>query len=351
MNVVHCIEGLPEAAGTTTFVGYLSEELVRLGNRVSIVVRCFRSSVDYIPKGVELIVSDLKKTLLLSPEVVHLHGLWNPWMYLAFRWACSQRCKIVWSPHGALTPWAFHYKWWKKLPVWWLYQKRALKGADLLHVTTPAEVEDVRRLGLSQPVVIAPLGVEVESARVLRQVTAVKRALFISRVHPKKGLHNLIEAWAILKPRDWILEIAGPSYKGYAEEIMELARERGVGASVKMLGSVFGDQKKELYAKADLFILPTYSENFGVVVVEALAQGCPVITTKGAPWQSLEEQHCGWWIDIGVEPLVQCLRKVLSLPQESFWEMGERGRTWVQNVYSWANIAKQMLEAYKEIGK
>lgn len=348
MHIVHFITGLPIAAGTTTFVGQLSTALVKCGHKVTIVVRVFRPKTDFHPESVKILVSDLQRDLQITSDIVHLHGLWHPWMYLAFRWACSQRCKIVWSPHGALTPWAFHYKCWKKLPVWWLYQKRALKGADLLHVTTPAEVEDVRRLGLSQPVVIAPLGVEVESARVLRQVTAVKRALFISRVHPKKGLHNLIEAWAILKPRDWILEIAGPSYKGYAEEIMELARERGVGASVKMLGSVFGNQKKELYAKADLFILPTYSENFGVVVVEALAQGCPVITTKGAPWQSLEEQHCGWWIDIGVEPLVQCLRKVLLLPQERFWEMGERGRVWVQSAYSWMNIAKQMLEAYKE---
>lgn len=346
MKIVHCIEGLPEAAGTTTFVGRVSEVFVRLGNHVTIVVRQFSCKTDYKPEGVEIIASDLRRGPQLTPDIVHLHGLWSLWMYLAFRWACSRQCKIVWSPHGALTPWAFHYKWWKKLPVWWLYQRRALRGADILHVTTQAEVEDVRRVGLKQSVVVAPLGVEAAEERVIRQVSLVKKSLFISRVHPKKGLHNLIEAWAKLKPDNWILEIAGPSHKGYAEEIMALARARGVEESIRMLGPVYGEKKRELYSSADLFVLPTFSENFGVVIAEALAQGCPVITTKGTPWKALEEQGCGWWIDIGVEPLTQCLREAFSSSQEELWEMGERGRVWVQKTYAWTNIARLMMEAY-----
>jgi glycosyltransferase involved in cell wall biosynthesis len=221
-------------------------------------------------------------------------------------------------------------------------------------------------------------------------------ALFVSRVHPKKGLFNLVDAWELLKKRPasisgWRFVIAGPDEEGFAAAVMARANAAGVGGDFEMVGPTFGRQKEDLYAHADLFVLPTFSENFGVVVIEALAHGCPVITTKGAPWAELvgntasvaewqdsrdvaraestpivspatqatpatpanpviaANGRCGWWIDIGVEPLADALREAMALTDEERWAMGQNGRILVETKYTWPAITVQMKSAYEKV--
>jgi glycosyltransferase involved in cell wall biosynthesis len=127
---------------------------------------------------------------------------------------------------------------------------------------------------------------------------------------------------------------------------MVLVGELGIEKAVEYVGSVDGEQKSAMYRDADLFVLPTFSENFGVVVAEALAHGVPVITTRGAPWADLEIYGCGWWVDIGVPPLEQALRDAMSLSDDERRMMGARGREYVRR-YDWDTIARQTAEVYR----
>jgi glycosyltransferase involved in cell wall biosynthesis len=280
-----------------------------------------------------------------SDTVVHDHGVWMPSNHAAATAARRLGAPLVVTTRGMLTMWALGQSRVKKRAAWLLYQGRDLRSAKLLHATAESEVEDIRRIGLRQPVIVLPNGVEVpELARGMPSGPR-RRALFLSRVHPKKGLLNLVEAWAEVRPENWELVIAGPDEDGHRAEVEAHARIHSV--DIVWTGPVADDAKWDLYRSADLFVLPTFSENFGIVVAEALAVGVPALTTTGAPWELLNRERCGWWIDIGVEPLVAALREATELDDEARHAMGRRGRTYVREHLSWDHVANGMLAAYR----
>ena len=283
---------------------------------------------------------------MVGPDtVLHDHGLWLPSNVAAARVARRLRVPFVVSTRGMLTRWALDQSRAKKRAAWHLYQRRALRSARLLHATAEDEVEDIRRAGLHQPVAVLPNGVTMpERARELPE-GPTRRVLFLSRIHPKKGLLNLVEAWAQVRPAGWELVLAGPDADGHRAEIEARIRAHGV-ERVRFAGEVDDAAKWDLYRDADLFVLPTFSENFGIVVAEALAAGVPAITTKGAPWAALDARRCGWWIDVGVEPLVAALAEATALDDEARREMGARGRAYVEEVLSWERVAAEMRVAY-----
>jgi glycosyltransferase involved in cell wall biosynthesis len=141
------------------------------------------------------------------------------------------------------------------------------------------------------------------------------------------------------------LKIAGPDDGGHLDSVMSLIQELGVSSCVEYVGVVDGAEKSALYRGADLFVLPTFSENFGLVIAEALSYGVPVITTRGTPWSALEEFACGWWVDIGVSPLISAIRAAVQLSDRERQAMGVRGRRYVER-YSWDGVAKQMACLY-----
>jgi glycosyltransferase involved in cell wall biosynthesis len=123
--------------------------------------------------------------------------------------------------------------------------------------------------------------------------------------------------------------------------------ERRLEGHFEFLGPVGDERKWEVFGQADLFVLPTKSENFGIAIAEALAAGVPVITTKAAPWQELESHRCGWWVDVGVEPLAAALREATAASPDVLREMGLRGRELVRERYSWPKIAEDMKAVYE----
>ena len=281
--------------------------------------------------------------------VIHDHGIWLPCNHAVA--VASRRLGIprVVSPHGMLEPWAWQYKPWKKRLAWLLFQSRDLKTAQVLHATAKSEAMNLRRFFPNIPIAVVPLGIDLPPTDIFNSSSpekSKKTILFLSRIHEKKGLLNLVEAWAHLRPKDWTLMIAGPNEKGYQEVIDQKIRELNLTDTISFPGEVVGKAKWKLYCQADLFVLPTLSENFGIVVAEALACQTPVITTKGAPWSELEAYHCGWWIDIGVTPLVKTLQQAMSLSEAQRTEMGQRGRMLIESKYSWEQTTKQMLEVY-----
>lgn len=284
-------------------------------------------------------------------RIVHNHGVWTPVNHWTSRLAEQFRCPLVTQPHGMLEPWATNHKRWKKRLAMSLYQIRDLESARALVVTAESEYSNLRQMGLKQPIAVIPNGVnlpeDMASKHTLSEGREIPRTvLFLSRIQEVKGLPNLVEAWARLRPVGWRLKIAGPDEAGHLGKVLALVGQLRVEESVDYVGEVDDKAKSSLYRQADLFVLPTFSENFGVVVAEALAHGLPVITTKGAPWEDLVTYGCGWWIDIGVGPLVDALRVATALTDRERRAMGQRGRIYVRR-YNWTDIAKDMAALYR----
>ncbi len=283
--------------------------------------------------------------------VIHNHGIWLPLNHYASVTARRYNIPLIISPRGMLEPWARSYRSWKKMIAWYFYQRRDLKAATVLQATSKQEAGNLQLLDFHIPIAIIPNGVDIPEfpEPVVKDKTNLKTALFLSRVHPVKGLLNLVRAWAKIRPVNWRVVIAGPDEGGHQIEIEQEIQRHELSDSFSFIGSVADQDKWELYRSADLFVLPTHSENFGIVIAEALASGTPVITTKGTPWKELVENKCGWWIDIGVEPLAEALTKAMNLSSEERQAMGQRGRRLIEQNYSWDKIGNEMLSVYEWI--
>ncbi|HUI44629.1 MAG TPA: glycosyltransferase [Nitrospirota bacterium] len=289
-----------------------------------------------------------KQFSTFSPDIVHTHGIWLYPHLAAYRYCAEHNTPLIVSPRGMLEPWAFNHKAWKKRPLWWAYEKRSLQAARVIHATSNQEAEELRSLGLSNPIAIIPNGVDLPvDCRKLPSPTGEHVALFLSRIHRKKGLLNLIEAWKQVCPAGWHMIIAGPDEDGHEAELIRALQQVGLRDVFKFVGPTFDEQKSRLFRQAALFILPSYSENFGLAIAEALAFGVPVISTKGTPWPELEEFGCGWWVDIGVEPLAIALREAISLSDATRQAMGARGRILIEDRFSWPKVAQEMKSVYE----
>jgi glycosyltransferase involved in cell wall biosynthesis len=283
---------------------------------------------------------------ILDVNIIHDNGIWLPSSIAVYRYARRMGLPLVISTHGMLEPWALNQKWLKKKIAWYLYQKRALSYASVIHATAIAEAEQCRELGFDQPIAVIPNGVEFPGSLPEKQANDKKIILCVSRMHPKKGLADLLSAWAKFRAEKWQLVIAGPDENGYRAELENQVVAMNI-QSVTFTGNLSDVEKWQAYANADLFVLPTHGENFGVVVAEAMAAGLPVITTVGAPWKLLEDENCGWWVDIGVDPLQATLRQAMALSDTQRQEMGQRGKEICYERYSWNKIALEMNRVYE----
>lgn len=326
----------------------------------------------------------------VKPDVVHLHCIWSLAQHRCAVICRKKNIPYVIAPRGMLEPWSLKQKWLKKRIARFLYQDRDLKYAAALHATAESEAEQFRRLGFGNPVIVSPNGVNTPGNTLVTQRRrdaegdGIRRVLFVSRMHPKKGVMELVEAWNALKltthnPQlaNWTCElvytVSGETEKEYEAKVKERILSLGMSyqdvdgtihaspssspsplpvtsfsplPNFIFTGALNDDEKWKAYSRADLFVLPTYSENFGIVVAEALWAGVPVITTKGTPWGELETKKCGRWIEIGVDSLVVALREMMMLPVEELWQMGLNGRRLVEEKYTWEAVVKKMLEGY-----
>ncbi len=275
-----------------------------------------------------------------KPDLIHFHGLWSPFLAVVARLARKAKIPFVISPHGCLELWALNNKPLKKKLALWMYQNSVLRSASMFTVTSEQECHSVRRLGLNQPVSIVPNGVDMPVQVEARHNVDVRTLLFLSRLHPGKGLLDLVEAWAAVRQPGWRVVIAGGDEVGHQAEVENLIRQKGLTSDFFWVGFVNGEAKQACFAQADVFVLPTYSENFGIAIAEALAHGLPVITTTGAPWSGLLTHRCGWWVEPGVPGIASALSQALVCSPDELNAMGQRGRQWVAEQYSWAKIGR-----------
>ena len=363
MKILHIIGSLDESAGgPSRSVPQTCEQVSKLGVQIEIVARPTANPVKVnTSKFFEVKFLSIIKLLsycakLSKKEVslIHLQHVWDPYIHVAAWFARLKGIPYIITPRGMLEPWILAQRPWKKKLGLFLYQKKDLKKAKVIHATCKLEKSNIRNLGFTNPIPIIPNGVDISKFPVAEPVKAntPKRILFLSRIHPKKGIELLIAAWGQLDAslsKDWLLEIVGNGDDGYIKSLQEKIEAQGLQEQLLIKAPVFGIDKINLFREASLFVLPTYSENFGIVVAEALASFTPVITTTGTPWEELNSHNCGWWIDLSIENLKNTLQQAMEKSTEEIKEMGINGRKLVIDNYDIKVVAQNMLQLYHEI--
>lgn len=282
-------------------------------------------------------------------DILHNHSLWMMPNVYAGHAVKGTDVPLLVSPRGTMSQRAMSSGSSVKRLFWPLVQRPALQAVNCFHATAVSEYLDIRRMGFRQPVAIIPNGVGIPAGTKARR-GEMRTLLYLGRIHPIKGLDNLLPAWKAVQQcfPEWQLRIVGPDNRGYMEEVRHLAAKLQL-KRVEFVGPLTGDQKIQAYFDADLFVLPSYSENFGMTVAESLAAGTPAIVTKGAPWSGLDDRNSGRWIEIGIDPLVACLQQMLPMSRAELDAMGLNGRNWMIEEYSWADIAPRMRQTYEWI--
>lgn len=303
----------------------------------------------YPPIGISPELKRLVFSQSPRPEILHIHGMWTYCDYLALQAHKRLGIPLVCTPHGMLRRWAFYHRRWKKQPIWWLWEQQKHARAAAVVATSAVEAQEMRDLGLRMPIALIPHGLHLPDPTLPKPANTPRIALFLSRIHPVKGLPLLIAAAAKVRPTGWQFVIAGPGEDGHLEEIQAQVRAAGLEDLFTLPGPVYGAAKWDAYRQADLFVLPTLSENFGIVIAEALACETPVLTTTGAPWQELTTHRCGWWVDANVDAIAGALTEALSQPTEALRAMGQRGRALVQSQYTWEQSTSRLIELYEWI--
>jgi glycosyltransferase involved in cell wall biosynthesis len=292
-----------------------------------------------------------------DPDVVHVHGLWNRRAPRIVR-ACRRRgIPCIVSPHGMLEAWAWRKKWWKKWPYFLLVERRMLRRAAGLLATSRIEARTLARRLPAAHITALPLGtheqIEPDHAGARARLgweADCRVLLYLSRLHEKKGLHLLLQALAaggagLGRAR---LAIVGDGAAAYLRHCRELAAAAPGNIQIDWHGAVWGAARWDYYRGADLFCLPTHSENFGLAVLEACQAGTPVLVGRDTPWGALAERGWGYV----VEPAVGAVQTALASWAAGIpWSAAQRAELarWAHASFAWEHIAPEYLEAYKKL--
>lgn len=288
-----------------------------------------------------------------NADIIHQQGIW---MYYSYATLVEKRknpqCKVIIEPHGMLDPWAVRNSGWKKKIVGHLFEYRNLRSADCIHALCQSEYDSIRKFGLKNPVAIIPNGITLPQTPRYERDHEKKILLFIGRIHPKKGIKELIEGLKIIKKQNpflftsWEIHIAGWDQNGHLNELKHLVETYNLVNDVKFVGSLYGKAKERALCQANAFILPSFSEGLPMSVLEAWAYELPVVMTDFCNIPEGFSHRCA----IRVEPTPNDISvKLTSLFQLSDMELmkkGKRGKELVSKSFTWEVIAKQTVELY-----
>jgi glycosyltransferase involved in cell wall biosynthesis len=277
--------------------------------------------------------------------VVHVHGVWTALNMAACIAARSIGVPFVISPHGMLMPAAMRRSRLKKRVALWASVRCNLEAAAVVHVSSEAEEASVLSLAPKARTRVIPWGVDVPAAAAAQRAGAGRRrAAYLGRIIPLKGVDDLLAAWAEVRPGGWELRFVGGDPEGHAGRLTQAIAAAGLGGHVSVHSAISRDEVARLVQQLDLLVLPSHSENFGMVVAEALAAGVPVITTTATPWSDVVDRRCGWWIPDTPTALAAAISDAVRLSAHDLATMGARGRSWICESFAWPAIAARFAE-------
>ncbi len=365
MKVTHVIKSISlNSGGTST---YIAELLSQISESLSNTLICYDDNdpieilgdikVKKVDQkndqimGYSTCFNTLFKTELA--DLFHGNGTWDLPIHQMARIAKKREIPYLISVHGMLEPWPLTQGTIKKKLARMLFVDKSLHKANCIHATAKSEADNLRKLGFKNPIAIIPNGINLSNfPNYEKKIKTKRKILFLSRIHVKKGIENLIEAWSMLDSSvrlNWFIEIIGNGEENYILSLKKLIKNKGLSKSIIIHKPVFGKDKIAAYQSADLFVLPTYSENFGIVIAEALAFKLPVITTVGTPWEELNTHEAGWWIKTGVSPLFRTLNNALKLSNKDLFRMGKNGRELIKKSYTSKAVSAKMIKLYRWI--
>jgi glycosyltransferase involved in cell wall biosynthesis len=281
-------------------------------------------------------------------DVVHLHAAYSFPAIPTLLAARMLKRPVIWTPHGALQRWSGS----RRVGFKSLWEKVCIAVASrelILHLTSEDEAAETRSRFPRAAVKLIPNGVEIPQTLHRDPRGARLRLGFVGRLDPKKGIENLLAACRIVKERsgpEFSLAIAGSGSSEYEAKLRSEIDRLGLTDEVRMLGDIRGDEKKRMLERTDVVVAPSFTENFAIVVAEALAHGAAVIASKGTPWKEVERVGCGLWVNNDPVNLADAIVKINSMPVA---EMGERGRRWMAADFSWEKCASEMIALYRNI--
>ena len=293
--------------------------------------------------------SNLKK-IVKDGDIIHNHGLWrmpNIYPLLAKE---DNDIKIIVSPRGSLSQAALNISKYKKYFFKNIFrQNELLKKCDGFHATSIKEKNEIRILGYKQPIAIISNGINMPSQYKKSFNKNRTKFLYLGRIHPIKGLDLLIKVWKKIDNENASLDICGfkKNYEdlNYYKSLKKLTKKLGI-KNITFSDEVSGEDKKQKFIENDVFILPSKSENFGLVIAEAMSYGLPVITSEHTPWKFLEEKKCGWVVKLNEKSLLSTINVAKGLNPIDLKEMGYRGRLLVKNKYNWNKLNAKYSEYY-----
>lgn len=377
MRILHVIRGLANSSGTTHIVTPLAEAQARLGHRVAVFhVRkgdralvepdpalvesvCFAETVRTNHVGLSLEFARGLARRLDGFDVVHVHAVWNFPTWWTMRRALRAGVPCMVAPQGSIDPWAFAHghplrRWYARFA-----EKPLLGRVARLQALTARECEQFREFGLGNEVVVIPNGVSedwLEARRepfegIARLRSGARTLLFLSRLHPKKGLDILLHAFASVRDEleDTVLLVAGhDAGSGYGARMRELVAALGLGEQVLFLGEVAGERKRALLRGVDAFALASHSEGLPVAVVEAMASATPVLITPGCNLPEVATADAGLIVEPEAKSVARGIRSLFEDPSR-MRARGENGRELVRERFTWPIIARRTIEVYGEM--
>lgn len=368
MKVLHAISSLNISSGGPSLSTWsLVRGLVYSGIRADIVTFKSKNPADKMiseSSFIQVLSSSKIPRFAYSSELVpflncnhydiyHGHGLWEYPTHAIANYARKARKPYLISPRGMLYPEALNKSALFKKLAMLLYQRKDLERATVIHATCYQEMIYIRDMGFQNPIAIIPNSIDISNPIELLPILKTKKQVgFVGRFAKIKNLEMLLQAWADsgAKQGDWELVLIGDGDSDYKNGLIQLAKSLGI-ENLRLTGFLSGKEKEKALKNLDYLVLPSKSENFGMVVAEALLREIPVIASKGTPWEDLQIHQAGWWVNTDRDALAHALEKAMGLSEEARQLMGANGKKLVEKKYSIEGVAEQMIALYQWILK
>ena len=297
-------------------------------------------------------------------QIIHQHGIWTPLSLWVLLYSRKFKIRIIIAPHGSLNKIAYNKSNIKKKIALLLYERANFNNASAFHATSINEANDIKDFGIQKRIFLINNGISKEwinnsidpehTNDFLSKISLDSNSrimLYMSRITPKKNLGTFINAWASIQKDfpTWHFLIIGGDEMGYKKEMQNLVKKHDIENRVTFCEPMFGEEKINAFAAAEIMVLPSLSEGFPIVILDSLGAGVPVLTSKNLSWEALEEFRCGWVVKPMETDLENKLKLILSLDRTILENMGRNGRKLVTESFLWENIARQTLEEYKSI--